>query len=51
MHLRTARRYGRPAFQATASWLAIAAVTFVSYGLHLNAATVVLLYLLVIVCP
>jgi two-component system sensor histidine kinase KdpD len=46
MRLRNARRHGR---QATVSGLAIAAVTFASYELHFNAATVVLLYLLVIV--
>ena len=50
MSLRTGSRFRRQALHATASALAIAAVTFVSYSLHLNAATVVLLYLLVIVC-
>jgi len=49
MHLRNAGRYWRQCLQATISGLAIAVVTFSGYKLHFNAATVVLLYLLIVV--
>jgi len=49
MRLRNIRHYGRQVWQAGVSGLAIAVATFTCYKLHFNAATVVLLYLLVIV--
>jgi two-component system sensor histidine kinase KdpD len=49
MRLRDTRHYWRRGWQAATSGLAIALVTFSCYKLHFNAATVVLLYLLVIV--
>jgi len=42
--------YARRFWQAPISGLAIALATFAGYRLHFNAATVALLYLLVIVC-
>ncbi|MGA3236485.1 MAG: ATP-binding protein [Bryobacteraceae bacterium] len=49
MRLGFTRRFSGQYQSAAASSLAIAALTFGSYQLHFNAATVVLLYLLVIV--
>jgi two-component system sensor histidine kinase KdpD len=49
MRRRNTRHYWQQCWQATVSGLAIAVVTFSCYKLHFNAATVVLLYLLVIV--
>ncbi len=49
MRLKNTRKYWRQCLQAAASGLAIAVATFSSYKLHFNAATVVLLYLLIIV--
>lgn len=49
MRLRNTRQYWRQCMQAAVGGLAIAVVTFASYKLHFNAATVVLLYLLIIV--
>ena len=49
MRPRTTRHYWQRCWQAAVSGLAIAVATFTCYKLHFNAATVVLLYLLVIV--
>jgi len=49
MRLRSSGHHWQRWWRAAVSGLAIALVTFTSYRLHLNAATVVLLYLLVIV--
>ena len=49
MRLGFIRRFSRQYQSAAVSGLAIAALTFASYRLHFNAATVVLLYLLVVV--
>jgi two-component system sensor histidine kinase KdpD len=49
MRLRNSGHYWRRGWQAGVSGLAIAVATFTCYKLHFNAATVVLLYLLVIV--
>ena len=49
MRPRSTRHYWQRCWQAAVSGLAIAPATFSCYKLHFNAATVVLLYLLVIV--
>jgi two-component system, OmpR family, sensor histidine kinase KdpD len=49
MRLRNARRFRRQLLQAAVSGLAIAVATCSGYKLHFNAATVILLYLLIIV--
>jgi K+-sensing histidine kinase KdpD len=50
MRLKHARGHMWQFVQAAVSGLAVAVVTFTNYKLHFNAATVVLLYMLVIVC-
>jgi K+-sensing histidine kinase KdpD len=49
MRRKNSRHYWRQCWQAALSGLAVAAATYACYKLHFNAATVVLLYLLVIV--
>lgn len=49
MRLRNTRKYWRQYLQAAASGLALALATFFAYKFHFNAATVVLVYLLIIV--
>jgi hypothetical protein len=49
MRLKKLGKYRRQCWQAAVSGLAIVLLSLVSFKLHFNAATVVLLYLLVIV--
>jgi two-component system, OmpR family, sensor histidine kinase KdpD len=49
MRLRDSRRFSRQYRSAVASSLAVALLTLTGYKLHVNSATVVLLYLLVVV--
>jgi two-component system sensor histidine kinase KdpD len=49
MHLRITRQFWRQCRSATVSSLAIASLTWIGYRLHINNATIVLFYLLVLV--